>query len=78
MIQNSNFHQLRKHQKEQERIKAREEARRTQRLKHSLESDLLGGLEESPTKNRESDTMLLDGGSPLLHQIEEDDEDEMQ
>ena len=77
MIENSNFHQLRKYEKQQERIRAREEARRKLSLQRTLDSDLLGLEEQQPHKEDSDFFQPGEGGSPLLVPIEEDDEDEV-
>lgn len=76
LLENSNFHQLRKFERIEQHLKAREEAKRKLKLMKSLDSDNLFGYDEQQAKkHNESDYFnMQEGTSPMLSQIEEDEE----
>ena len=78
IIDKSHFHQLRKYEKEQMKIKAREEAKRLLKLKQKQEASLLEGIEEVPKENITSEDVLLkDSASQVLQKVEEEESEDL-
>ncbi len=73
LLANSNFHQLRAHQKQEAKIQAKEELKRKLKMQKTMEQD---SLLDTLGEQARDDGTSLDASSPLLHNIEEDDEDE--